>query len=189
MALQDILEQIENETKEKLDNIKAKHDEALKALENEFAVLAKKIDQDMDEKVKANSKKIMNKMTTHARMEAKNKLLREKRAVMDSVFEIALESLISAGNYEDNLVQLLKNSNIEGENIIVIPAKGKEDITKSALQASGKSYKMANKTADIKGGFILESDKIEIDNSFESILNNQLRGDLELEVAKTLFPA
>ncbi len=48
---------------------------------------------------------------------------------------------------------------------------------------------MANKTADIRGGFILESDKIEIDNSFESILNNQLRGNLELEVAKTLFSA
>ena len=189
MALQDILEQITSETEQKLDGIQAKHEDALKKLENEFAVLTKKTDQSMEEKVKANSVKIMNKMTTHARMEAKNKLLREKRGIMDEVFETALDSLISAGNYKDNLVHLLKNSKIEGENISVIPAKGKEDVTKSALQTSGKSYQMANKTADIRGGFILESDKIEIDNSFGSILNNQLRGNLELEVAKTLFSA
>ncbi|MBU1446397.1 V-type ATP synthase subunit E [Patescibacteria group bacterium] len=189
MALQDILEQIESETQEKLDAIQAEHETALKKLDNEFAVLAKKTEQEMDEKVTENSGKIMNKMTTHARMEAKTKLLHEKREIMDKVFADALESLLSSGNYEDNLVNLLKNSDMEGDDVTIIPAKGKEDITKSALKTSGKPYTMSNKTADIKGGFILQSEKIEINNSFESILDNQLRGYLELEVAKTLFPA
>jgi vacuolar-type H+-ATPase subunit E/Vma4 len=189
MALQDILEQIKKENREKLDALQKEYDEKLKKLNEEFKKLEKQTDEEMDEKVALNSKKILNKMTTHAKMEAKNKLLKEKRAFMDEIFDEALNALVSSSDYENLITQLLKHSSISGENIKVVPAKGKEEVTKAALDASGKSYEMADKSADMKGGFILQSEKIEIDNSFESILDKQLRDDLELGVAKTLFAA
>ncbi|MFC1655514.1 V-type ATP synthase subunit E [Patescibacteria group bacterium] len=189
MALNDILEQIKKETQEKLDKMSKEHAETVKKLEAEFEKMMKNAQEEMDGQVTANSEKILNKMATHAKMEAKNKLLKEKREVMDAIFDEALEALVSSSNYEKLLTELLKHSAIKGDDVKVVPAKGKEDATRAALSASGKSFQMSDKSTDIKGGFILVSEKIEIDNSFESILNKQLRDDLELEVAQTIFSA
>ena len=126
-------------------------------------------------------------MTTHAKMEAKNKLLGEKRELLDAIFDEALKQLVSSPNYKDMLVNLFKHTSLKGDDVEVCPANGKEEETRAAIAASGKEYKMCDCKSNIKGGFILKSAKIEIDNSFESILNKQLRSDLELEVARTLF--
>ncbi len=189
MALSDILEQIKKETQEKLDTLKKEHEQVIQKIDAEFEKLKKTAEQDMEEKVSVNSKKIRNKMITLAKMEAKNKLLKEKREIMDAVFKEALEVLVSSSDYQKLLTELLKHSSVKGDSIKIVPAKGKESDTKAALAASGKSYELDDKSADIKGGFILKSDKIEIDNSFEAILFKQLRDDLELEVAKNLFSA
>lgn len=187
MALKDILEQIKEETEDKLNTLKKEHDKKMKEIDDKFSALKKEAETGMDEQVKTNSKKILNKMTTVAKMEAKNKLLKEKRELLDAIFDETLKKLVSSSGYKRLITGLLKASKLEGEGITVVPAKGKESETKAAVEASGKSYKVSEKSADVKGGFILKSDKIEIDNSFESILNKQLRDDLELEVAKTLF--
>jgi vacuolar-type H+-ATPase subunit E/Vma4 len=187
MALKDILEQIKKETEEKINTLKKEHDKKMKEIDSKFGALKKEAGKEMNEQVKVNSKKILNKMSTVAKMEAKNKLLKEKRELLDVIFETALEKLASSGDYQKMLTGLLKHSELSGEGITVVPAKGKESDTKAAVENSGKNYRIAERSAAIKGGFILKSDKIEIDNSFESILNKQLRDDLELEVAKTLF--
>ena len=187
MALSDILDKIKEETDAKINEINEQYKAKLSALEADFKEKKEKAKAEMDEQVAVNSKRILNKMETVAKMEAKNKLLKEKRELLDTIFEEALNALVAAENYQDMVTTLLKHSQIKGDDVIVVPAKGKEDVTASALSASGKPYKMADKPADIKGGFILQSDKIEIDNSFESILNKQLRDDLELDIAKMLF--
>ena len=187
MALSDILDKIKEETEAKIKELNEQYEAKLSALESEFEEKKQKAKAQMDSQVSANSKKIVSKMETLAKMEAKNKLLKEKRALLDEIFNEALNKLSSAENYKDMLVALLKNSNIEGDDVLIMPAKGKEEETKAALQASGKPYKLADKSADIKGGFILKSEKIEIDSSFESILYKQLKDQLELEIAKFLF--
>jgi len=187
MALSDILEEIKKETESKMDALQKEHDKKLKAIDEEFTTKTKEAEEEMDEQVKANSAKVLNKMTTHAKMEAKNKLLKEKRELLEGIFEAALEQLIKSDNYKEMITHLLKHSKLHGEDIEVLPAHGKEEVTRAALSESGSQYRMAEKSADIKGGFILKSKKIEIDNSFESILNQQLKSDLELEIAKSLF--
>jgi len=187
MALSDILDKIKEETEAKMAEINSEYEAKTLALEAEFKEKKEKSKAEMDSQVITNSKKILNKMKTAAMMEAKSKLLREKRELLDSIFADVLEKLSAADNYKEMIEGLLKNSDIEGEDVLLVPAKGKEDVTARALLASGKSYKMSDESIGIKGGFILESDKIEIDNSFESILNKQLRDDLELDIAKMLF--
>ncbi len=189
MALSDILEKIKEETDAKIKDLNEQFDAKLSTLESEFKEKKEKAKNEMDEQVAKNSKKILNKMETVAKMEAKNKLLKEKRALLDDIFEQALEALIQADDYQEMIKTLLEKTEIESDDVSVIPAKGKEDETKKALEESGKNYKMAEKSADIKGGFILQSDKIEVNNSFESILHKQLRDDLELDIAKMLFTA
>lgn len=188
MALSDILDKIKEETQGKMKELNEQNEAKLATLEADFKELKEKAKAEMDEQVTVNSKKILNKMETVAKMEAKNKLLKEKRELLDSIFEEALEKLAKAGNYTEMVTTLLKNSEIGEDDVTVVPAKGKEDETKSALAASGRPYKMAEKSANIKGGFILQSSRVEVDSSFESILHKQLRDDLELDIAKMLFP-
>lgn len=187
MALADILAQIKKETDEKMKALEKEFAKKVAGIDEEFSAKTKAAGEKMDEAVTENSKKILNKMTTHAKMEAKNQLLKEKRELMDEVFEEALKQLVNSANYKDILISLLKHSPLKGDDVEVCPAKGKEEETRSAISASGKEYKLCEDSANIKGGFILKSEKIEINNSFESILNKQLRSDLELDVAKTLF--
>lgn len=187
MALSDILEQIKKDTADKMDALQKEYDEKVKELDADFDAKSKKANEEMDEQVAANSAKILNKMTTHAKMEAKNKLLKAKRELLTEIFDAALTKLVSADNYKEMITNLLKHSKLNEEDVEVVSAKGKEEETRSALSASGANYRMSEKTADIKGGFILKSEKIEIDNSFESILNKQLKEDLELEIARSIF--
>jgi vacuolar-type H+-ATPase subunit E/Vma4 len=187
MALTDILEEIKKETEEKMKALEKEHADKLKGLDEKFAEKQKEAEEEMDEQVAENSKKILNKMKTHAKMEAKNKLIKEKRDLIEGIFKAALDELAKSDRYKEMLTALLKQSDIKGEGVKVCPAKGREEETKSAISAAGKDYDLCSESLPIKGGFVLKSDKIEIDNSFESILYKQLKDDLELEVAKSLF--
>ena len=187
MALEDIIEQIKKENQKKVDEINEEYDKKMKKLDKELEDMKQEAKAATNNQVETNSKKIMNKMTTVAKMEAKNKLLQEKRELIDEIFKSALNKLTESEDYKKLVKELLVHSKIEGDDIKVIPAKGKEDETKEALEDSGKDYEMADESADIRGGFILVSEKVEVDNSFESILNKQLKDEIELEIAKTLF--
>jgi len=187
MALTDILEEIKKESEERMKALEKEHADKLKGLDEKFAAKHKEAEEEMDEQVAENSKKILNKMKTHAKMEAKNKLIREKRDLIENVFRAALEELAGSDRYKEMLTALLKQSDIKGEDVKVCPAKGREEETKSAIGAAGKDYALCEESLPITGGFVIKSDKIEIDNSFESILYKQLKDDLELEVAKSLF--
>ena len=61
------------------------------------------------------------------------------------------------------------------------------DRIKEAIKESGKKYMLSDKGAAIKGGFILKTEKIEVDNSFETVIGEQLREDLEIKLHKLLF--
>lgn len=187
MALNDILEQIKEENQKKLEEINKEFDEKIKKIDSEYETKMEKAKKATNTQVETNSKKVTNKMITVAKMEAKNKLLKEKRKVMDEIFDEALNQIVESDDYKKLIVGLLKHAGIKGEDIIVVPAKGKEKETKEALEQSGQSFELSDISADIRGGFILTSEKVEIDNSFESILNKQLRDELELDIAKSLF--
>lgn len=186
MALADILQKIQKETEEKLKKLEEGHKAKLKKLEDEYEKKKKVAAEDMEKKVAANVEKIHNKAKILAKMEAKNKLLKEKRELIDKLFDEALEKLSKSSEYEKFITSLMSRSSLEGD-VYVVPAKGKEDETKKAIKESKKDYKLVDKPAPIKGGFILKTDKIEVDNSFESILKKELKYELELEIAKILF--
>ena len=159
----------------------------MKKLGDEFEKKKKHAEEEMSKKVAVNTRKIHEKTEMLAKMEAKNELLKKKRALIETVFETAIEKLKEGRSYRDILVDLLKQTEVSDSDTEVVPAKGKEDETKHAIEKSGKKYKLAGESAGIAGGFILRTKTIEIDNSFESIIGKELRSELELEIAKILF--
>lgn len=90
---------------------------------------------------------------------------------------------------------MIVNSDIAGDENIILNEKGKSVLDNSLLgeinsELKGKGKKGELKISDelrtFRGGFILEKDGIEINNTFEDLVNSS-RDDLEFEVAQVLF--
>ncbi len=185
MALSDIIAKIQSEAEVKAAELKAEYEEKMKDLQSQNVQLLKTMEEENIAATEEISGKMKLKAQMEAEMEAKNALLKAKRELIDETLEQAVNALASAERYEDLLAEMMKKADFEaGE---VIPSKGKEDVTKKAIQKAGKNFTPAADSANIKGGFILKSDKVEVDNSFETVINQQLRQNLEIELNKTLF--
>ena len=84
------------------------------------------------------------------------------------------------------------NSDITGEQKIILNNNGKKIIDESLLSEINKelgskaSVILSKETRNFKGGFILEKDGIEINNTFEALVNS-LKDDLSQEVARVLI--
>jgi vacuolar-type H+-ATPase subunit E/Vma4 len=186
MALTDILEKIKSQMLVEIEKLEKEFNEKKKKLEKVSQKRQKEIDEFLHKKIDEKSKEIIEKAEKLAEREAQNNLLKAKRELIGGTLEKSITELSNHEQYEKILTSMLKKTAFP-EDAVVIPAKGKEDQTKSAIQNSGKSYFLSEKSADITGGFIIKTEKIEIDNSFETILNSELRQDLEIRLHKLLF--
>jgi len=187
MALSDILAKIEKETAERIAQMEKELKEKKEKLEKENNEKQKTIDEEMHQKVEEKGNKIIEKAEHLAEREEKNTILEAKREVIDEALDEAVTELSKADNYKELLIEMLKKTDFAEEGTVVVPAKGKEEATKKAIKDSGKNYFLSDKSAAISGGFIIKTDKVEIDNSFETLVKGQLREDLEIKLHKLLF--
>lgn len=187
MALTDILEKIRREYEDRLKELEKSFEEKKKHAEQEHEKAQKKIDSEMHDRVEEKSAKSLEKANTLADMEAKNQLLLAKRRVIGETLDKAIQKLAKSKDYAAILTELLAQAHLEGDEIVVIPAKGKEDETKKAIKEAGQKYYISEKSADISGGIILKTEKVEIDSSFESIVKSQLKDKLEITINNLLF--
>lgn len=186
MALNDILEQIASEAKVKSDELSSQFDELKKQMEAEQTASLNQMEKDSEKKTAEDSKKSKEKAEMEAEMEAKNGLLTAKRQVIDETLIKSITELAASDQYVNILADMLRSTDLDSS-AEVIPARGKEDQTRKAIEASGKNYRVASESANFSGGFILKADKVEIDNSFETLIQNELRPNLEIELNKVLF--
>ena len=135
MALTDILEKISKEATARIAELEKDYKAKITRLDEKNEEDKKKVDERIHQKVEENSKKIADKAENIAEIERKNQLLEAKRTVLDSALEKAISELGNLDNYEEVITNLLKKSELTGDNIVVIPAKGKEEATKAAIQA------------------------------------------------------
>jgi V/A-type H+-transporting ATPase subunit E len=149
------------------------------------------------EKAEIESINIKERIISKTDLEIRNKKLLAKQKIIEKVFEMAKEKLRSMSPEEFN--EFVKSSimslSIDGDEEIIINVKDREklpdkflvDLNK-LLIADGKlgSLKFNVKTYEIDGGFIISKNGIEINNSFEELVNS-LKYELEYEVGKILF--
>ncbi|MDD3861589.1 MAG: hypothetical protein PHP74_01740 [Candidatus Gracilibacteria bacterium] len=187
MALTDIIEKINKEAEKKIAQMEHDFELKKKELEKKYEGKKKEIDSDMETRIVEKRKKILGKAERLGEMEAKNSLLVAKRKLIAETIEKAIEELSRAKNLEDILAGMFKKIDLKDEGIVIFPAKGFEEITKKAMKNADKKFELSDKSVQIKGGFILKTDKVEIDNSFETIIGKQLVENLEIEINKLLF--
>ncbi|MBE6060446.1 MAG: V-type ATP synthase subunit E [Clostridium sulfidigenes] len=176
-----------------LNEATVKADEIIKKKTDEANKKASSILQ----KAEMESKTIKERIISKTDLEIRNKKLLAKQQVIEKVFEAAKEKL-KAMNAEE-FTKFIKNSimalNIHGDEEIIINPVDREKLPEKFLDEVNKSLiskgKLGNlkfnvKTHEIDGGFILSKNGIEINNSFDELVNS-LKYELEYEVGKILF--
>lgn len=158
---------------------------------------AKALEAEMIEKATREAQSRKERVISGAELKARNKKLEAKQVIIDEVFKMSVESLCTLD--EEAYKTFVKDSilalGVAGDEKLILNDAGKklvdntllEEINK-ALVAAGKKGEIAisEVTGNFAGGFILEKDGIEMNNTFEALVSS-LREELEFEVAKELF--
>ena len=185
------------DAEERKDNIlKAANEEKAKIIAKKEAI-AKSEEGVMVEKAKMEAKTRHERIVSSAELKARNEKLAAKQSIIDSVFEQSIEELckMSDDDMKKFIKDMILSSDIAGDEKIILNEKGKSVLDgtllvqiNSELKSKGKKGELtvSNEVRNFKGGFILEKDGIEINNTFEDLVNSS-RDELEFEVANVLF--
>lgn len=129
-----------------------------------------------------------------ARLDARNEKLKAKQDVISEVFETSIKTLcnMSEDSFKEFVKTSILNSNIVGEQKLILNDEGNKIVNEILLSEINKelgarsSVTLSKETRKFKGGFILEKDGIEINNTFEALVNS-LKDELSQEVVRVLF--
>ncbi|MBW6409145.1 V-type ATP synthase subunit E [Clostridium weizhouense] len=134
------------------------------------------------------------RIISSAELQARNEKLKSKQVILNEVFETSIEELcnISSDDLKGFVKSAILNTNICGNQNLILNEKGKKIVDEEFISNINKELgskgkiTLSKETGNFKGGFILEKDGIEINNTFEALVNS-LKDELGLEVARVLF--
>jgi V/A-type H+-transporting ATPase subunit E len=168
-----------------------------RSVKEEAGARIRKINADFAAKAKSQAEEYIRRQISLRELEARKAVLAEKGALIDEVFNKALEELRNRdrkGGYA--LTHKLLIDAIEaGDEEIVLSPEDKQAIgaafvetLNGELRKAGKrgEVKIAEETREIRGGFILKRGRTETNASFDTLLA-MLRDDIETEVANILL--
>ncbi len=152
------------------------------------------VEKTMLEKAEREAASRKDRIISGAELHARNEKLEAKQKVIKEVFETSIKELsnCSAEDLKGFVKEVILNSAIEGKQNLILNADGKKAIDEVFVAEINKELgkkaviNLSDETRNFDGGFILEKDGIEINNTFEALVNS-LKDDLSLEVARVLF--
>jgi V/A-type H+/Na+-transporting ATPase subunit E len=158
---------------------------------------AREIEVDIIRRAESEAAVKKHRIVSNAQLQVRNNKLEAKQAVIDKVFGRALEELsnMEAEQYTGFIRNSIISLDVSGEQNLILNERGKAFITQEFVNAlnnkmlkEGNDLKisLSNETRSFRGGFVLESNGIEINNTFEALIDF-LRDELEYEITRVLF--
>ena len=193
MALQDILQKIEQDAQEKIEQI----EKSLSEEKNKISELTEKKISELKEKLeKEYENKILqekNRLYIQANIEFNKQLLAEKNLLIDKAFSIAVEKIKNIPDYRDFLKKLILKNIITGSEEIIISKNDIKKLGENFIKEINSELKNKNlkgeiklSIKDIESGFIIKNGKREINSTIEMLINKK-REEMESEVKNILF--
>jgi len=187
MALKDIINTITDEAKAEAEKIKQEGKKKIEAIEEESRQKIKTEEKKIDDSIEKEAQKVVDRAAFESNIKERNKIVSLKQEIVDEVFDKVLEKIKELGDNEYSAVMKKLIADLpEVESGYITPIAGKEDLTRKALQDSGKNYSISDSSIEGAGGFVFKSKDIEVDNRFEELLKG-LREELEIEISNKLF--
>lgn len=192
--ISNITSKILKDAEERKENILASAEEEKSKILSRRVNVAKEEQAEIIAKAESEAKTKKERILSAASLKVRNNKLTVKQEVMQSVFDASIEKLTALS--KDELLGFVKNSILSlgeiGDQNLILNAEGLElvDIAfiyelNQELGDKGNIHLSPN-AGNFKGGFILEKNGIEINNTFEALVSS-LRDELEFEVARVLF--
>ena len=169
-----------------------------KAAEEKSKILAKKEDsaneiaKELLEKAQVEAKSKKERVISGAKLKVRNDKLAAKQQVIDEVFEKSIEKLtkLSKEEFLNFVTEAILSMNLSGKHNLVLNREGLSLVDDNFITELNSKINaeivLSKTTGNFKGGFVLENNGIEINNTYEALVSS-LRDDLEFEVAKVLF--
>ncbi|MFH1447785.1 MAG: V-type ATP synthase subunit E family protein [Candidatus Micrarchaeota archaeon] len=164
-----VAEQIIEGAKKEASAIVEKAEGEAKAIENEKKAIAEHRTEAILRNAEEKAKQVRNQVLASAHLTVRQSEVDKKQKVLSSVFDAVRTELGK-----------VKLSQVFPKN-----AKGKLYVAKEDMAWAKKHYKGTVSEIDILGGYILDSDGIIINNSFDVILEN-MWGEFSAEVLKAV---
>ncbi|GAB6169458.1 V-type ATP synthase subunit E family protein [Clostridium carnis] len=155
---------------------------------------AKELEAEIVTKAELEAKVKRERILSSAVLKVRNNKLSAKQDVINEVFENSVNKLttISKEQFLDFVKKSITSLGVIGDQSLILNKEGNEFIDSAfiyelnqELGANG-NIKLSSKVGEFKGGFILEKNGIEINNTYEALVSS-LRDELEFEVARVLF--
>ena len=167
-------------------------EKAMEEIIGKAKIEAEEILKQAAEKCEKEVESLKSRKISAAELQARKMILGAKQQAIQKSFDLALEKLKSMP--EDKYLSYLTEEIIKipvSEGIIILNQRDKDKIGEKLIEAvnqrlNATKYKLGDKTINVSGGFLLRSGNIEINNTFETLLNS-VKDDLTSEVANALF--
>ena len=195
---------IKNLTEKILEEAKHKEKEIAAYAEGEKEkILSSKIKEAEDEKrlillkAEEEAKTKKERIISSTTLKVRNEKLEIKQKLISEVFDKALEELCSmnSSKLKNFIKHTILDLDIEGDETIILNEDGKSKIDDKFIEDLNFIFLARNKKGELKvreengnfkGGFIVEKNGVEINNTFESLMDS-MKDELEYEVSKALF--
>ncbi len=191
MSLEDIKKKILEDAKKEADEII----EAAKKQADEIIEKAKKEIENLklsyEKKAKEEYEETIRRGKITADLEVKKMLLAKKRELINRVYEEALTVLkkMNAKKYAKNMEMLLKQAVEKGDEVVIVSENERvinEDFIAKINEKYNFNLKLSDQKGSFIGGFILSQGDIDVNCSFEMLLE-AAKDELEPKVVSKLF--
>jgi len=195
MALEDLIAKINHEAEEQAAGIGKEADEEAEALKTKRRAEIGKEAEQIAHRGDSAADSERGRILSLASLEARKRVLAARQEAIGQVIDEALKRIRSlpAEEYFALLEKgILSIDDIEGEQELILSQEDKNRLPSDFLDRVNPRLRedcnisLSEETREIGGGFILRKGKMEENFSLVALLQ-EMRNDLEIEIAKALF--
>lgn len=186
MGLNEIKQTISAEAKQEAEKIEREGKAKAQVVMVEWN---KKIEEEKNNLISSAQRKTDQKVQQrHFSLQAdvRTEVLSRKQKIIEQVYDKTLGTLkeLNDQDYAQLMEKLISQlPDMEAE---LFSVEGKESLLKKGLNTSKRKFKVAQENVKGQGGFVMKSDKVEIDNRFSALLDIAKEKTI-MEVSTILF--
>ena len=192
MSLADIKARISAEAQEQVRAIEAENNALVAGIEKKTDSEIKAIRDAYRERLAKEEPEVLKRREIVAELDAKKADLGVRQDLVSESFAASLRQMaeMPRDQYVAFAETLLKKA-VRTKNEVVLVGKGEKYLDKAWLDgfnsANQTSLTLSSERLPIAGGFVLKDDRIDINCSWDMLLED-IRSEIESEVVKKLFP-
>ncbi|MBU3108374.1 V-type ATP synthase subunit E [Clostridium gasigenes] len=196
-SLNNIISKILKDAKDKNENIVSTANAEKDIIISKKINSAKEIESEMAKKSQIEAKSRKERILSAAKLKVRDNKLGAKQGIIEDIFKTSIDKLCSSSkeDFKNFILNSVLSIKVDGDETLIVNEASINIIDEAfikelneALKAKGINgdIKLSSQTREFNGGFILQKNGIEINNTYEALVDS-LREELEAEVAGVLF--